>query len=101
MKDVIHKHILEPLCGKIQELELPVSARFIAVGAQQNQIVIWERHSVATSAKMKFRVVLVFTGDTVDDSWSHIGTVQTGPIVWHAFAEPNDAGHNLDWARKP
>lgn len=68
-----------------QTVELPVSAKVIHVGSQNNEVVMWVVLD-PKSKKVKRKFVIYATGQTmVEPSLKHVGTVQVRAFVWHVF----------------
>lgn len=70
----------------VRWLEMPIGARIIHVGMQNEQITLWA--IVDPKADCEKRAIrVVGTGNPFPDAseCTHLGTVFDGPFVWHVF----------------
>ena len=87
MNKKIYKYTLEVLDRQL--IEMPVGARILSLQQQGSTVCIWA--IVEEGQPIDKRVFYIFgTGHTLPDfinKSDFIGTVQTGPLVWHVFDE--------------
>lgn len=71
-------------------VRMPTGARILCVQVQNDSVYLWAVCDPETPEEVR-KIVIIGTGHSVDawrDEYAYIGTVQTGPLVWHVF----DAG---------
>jgi hypothetical protein len=74
--------------GERLALELPIGAQVLTVQYQNGVPTIWVK--LLRSAPIEVRhFVLVGTGWPVHPEAKYIGTVQSGPYVWHLLEVPD------------
>ena len=77
---------------KATEIEMPMGAKIVHVGAQHSALLsFWAR--VDKDLPTQHRTFMVVgTGYEFDARWRHVGAVLIGPFVWHLL----EAAHALD-----
>ena len=110
--NTILKYSLENLnTGDLREIEMPQGARILAVQVQVNQevfkaeighgfgpakaygpitetVCLWAMSNTDESRKVRRMIRVYGTGRPIEEDpadLDYIGTVQTGPFVWHVF----------------
>lgn len=65
-------------------VELPIGAKFLHLGMQNNQIIAW--FEIRPQNHSEQRVFKVYgTGHKITSSAPYLGTVFDGPFVWHIY----------------
>lgn len=81
--NTIYKFPLAPP-GVSLDLQLPIAARPLCVHMQNGQPYLWVQLNTSLAARTR-TFVLIGTGHRVPDRSDYIGTVLSGPFVWHLF----------------
>lgn len=80
---VIYKYIL---IGQEPSITLPRDAKFLAVGFQNEQLMIWVQLTAEMGVTTKFHFHVVLTGQKFDiTNHRFIGTVQMPDYVVHVY----------------
>lgn len=67
------------------DVQLPTHWRVVHIGIQYGVICLWVQHAhdARPTKSVKFR--LVGTGHQFEDTAAYLGTVYSGPFVWHVL----------------
>lgn len=75
-----------PILGEPCEIEMPLDARIVHVGAQDlDTLMFWAEVDRVATFPRTFRVF--GTGHLIDTGWEYRGTVQVGVFVWHLYEQ--------------
>jgi len=67
-----------------QKANLPLSAKVLHFGMQEDDFVIWVDTDTEAPTKQR-RFFVVGTGHPIPGRATYCGTVMDGPFVWHLF----------------
>jgi len=83
MEKIVYKYGLSP-----DEISLPKGAKVlrVGVGVQNEAPTLWVEVNPNAPIVTR-RVEVVGTGHPVPVGFSHIGTIFSGPFVWHFYLE--------------
>jgi hypothetical protein len=81
---LIHKYSLE-IVGGPQFITMPLGAAILSVQLQRDAPCIWAVHQSGVTDTDDREFQVIGTGIEFTVLGTHIGTVQTGPFVWHVF----------------
>lgn len=75
-----------PLAEFEQNIQMPQGATILAAQMQDGRITLWAACDPCNESEArKFRVI--GTGGDLPDGFEYVGTVQSGPYVWHVFED--------------
>ena len=80
--NVIYKYPLS--LPQVNALELPESFFVALVAIQEGQIRIWIEHD-PEAEKIPYQFISYGTGHPIPKHMTHVGSVISGPYVWHVY----------------